>query len=447
MGAPACAIVHQYDRHALPIMVADVRFRGQATDFLFCQEQQADDGRVSIASSGEVVAADAAPSSCPSYRQCWTHAALQRGEPPIDRPYEPEATPTSASKAAASTPPLTPMAASTTASATPVPGPLSLLPHVIYINLNHRQDRRVSMEVALAAAGWPADRVHRLTATRNATHGHVGCIDSHHRAVQAAIAAGWPSVLVLEDDFVFRQPATAATRVAEFLAWAADAGDDWSVVLASGIRRDLEPQQRVACPMRKRGRREGGGGIRGEGDDGDDGDLLVMSMNSGVGGGVGYSSGGVAAALARHRWAEVHEGEDGCSATSPPPPPLRYAVNYQTTAGYLLSAAYLPVAAAAWADAADSISAAPERHAWFSLDQYWKVLQGPHGWYRFDPLLGDQAASFSDITHALADYTSVGSMGVWEEVRRRLEAGENPSFSFAADKQDYGEVGGGEGGV
>jgi hypothetical protein len=71
--------------------------------------------------------------------------------------------------------------------------------HIIYINLEHRTDRKQQIELELSRF---KGSVERLNATPHAIGG-IGCSMSHIRALQRAKQAGWPHVLILEDDAMF----------------------------------------------------------------------------------------------------------------------------------------------------------------------------------------------------------------------------------------------------
>ena len=83
-----------------------------------------------------------------------------------------------------------------------------MLPHpttpTVYINLEHRADRRVQIEHELRQV-WGLTQVVRLPATRRQP-GFEGCTESHIRALQ--LLRAWPDVQpddwvqVFEDDFV-----------------------------------------------------------------------------------------------------------------------------------------------------------------------------------------------------------------------------------------------------
>ena len=73
---------------------------------------------------------------------------------------------------------------------------------LIYINLDHRTDRRNEMEAELKRVGFPSAKVYRMSAIRD-NYGPVGCNLSHAAALRLAYYKGWSNVLILEDDFNF----------------------------------------------------------------------------------------------------------------------------------------------------------------------------------------------------------------------------------------------------
>ena len=270
-----------------------------------------------------------------------------------------------------------------TASAAP---PAAAFPHAVYINLDHRTDRRAAVEQQLAAAGWPPNRVHRLSATANKTHGMVGCNWSQLRAVRLAIAEGWPAVVIFEDDIVFRDPTSVPRVLAAWAAWTEAARQPWNVVLLSGIRREFAPETVVAPPPAR-----------------------------------------VA----------------GRPPEQPPltvrPPPLRRVRNTQTAAAYLVSQRYLPTLEANFAEAATVLAARPELHASHSADQHWKKLQAADEWLHFEPMLADQGVGHSDIVGARVDHAA--AFAAFETVRRAAEAGVRLRTGKPSEETLYDAVG------
>ena len=68
---------------------------------------------------------------------------------------------------------------------------------VVYINLEHRTDRKAEIEKELEII--PTEKVLRFNAIAD-SNGSFGCSKSHIAVLELAIEHGWSSVLVLEDD-------------------------------------------------------------------------------------------------------------------------------------------------------------------------------------------------------------------------------------------------------
>jgi len=68
---------------------------------------------------------------------------------------------------------------------------------VVYINLEHRTDRRAEIESELSR--FPPEKVQRFNAIKH-ERGAAGCTKSHIAVLEMAIAEGWSNYLVVEDD-------------------------------------------------------------------------------------------------------------------------------------------------------------------------------------------------------------------------------------------------------
>jgi GR25 family glycosyltransferase involved in LPS biosynthesis len=66
--------------------------------------------------------------------------------------------------------------------------------HVVYINLEHRKDRREQIEKELTIFG---DKIQRFDAIYEPERGHLGCSKSHAAAMELAIQFGWKNVLIV----------------------------------------------------------------------------------------------------------------------------------------------------------------------------------------------------------------------------------------------------------
>jgi hypothetical protein len=80
--------------------------------------------------------------------------------------------------------------------------------HVVYINLDHRTDRRAQI-IATLAPHFPPEKVTRFSAVRRDC-GILGCVESHIAVLEMAKEKGWKNVLVLEDDAVWDTDFTTA---------------------------------------------------------------------------------------------------------------------------------------------------------------------------------------------------------------------------------------------
>jgi len=71
---------------------------------------------------------------------------------------------------------------------------------VLYINLEHRTDRKVHILHELRAL--PIENIHRIDAIPM-DNGALGCGLSHIKALEYALQHAWNMVLIVEDDFTF----------------------------------------------------------------------------------------------------------------------------------------------------------------------------------------------------------------------------------------------------
>jgi len=70
---------------------------------------------------------------------------------------------------------------------------------VIYINLDHRTDRKDIMAKFFENAKIPLEKVIRFSAINN-IRGKLGCVSSHMEVIKLAKHNGWKNTLILEDD-------------------------------------------------------------------------------------------------------------------------------------------------------------------------------------------------------------------------------------------------------
>lgn len=70
---------------------------------------------------------------------------------------------------------------------------------IVYINLDHREDRREIMKKFFNEGQIPEDKIVRFSAIKT-YKGYVGCLKSHTAVLQMAKNNKWKNVLILEDD-------------------------------------------------------------------------------------------------------------------------------------------------------------------------------------------------------------------------------------------------------
>lgn len=75
---------------------------------------------------------------------------------------------------------------------------------VIYINLDHRTDRRAQIETELQKY-FPSEKILRFSAIKDTSHGGIGCTKSHIAVLKMAMDNGWKNYLVVEDDAIWNK--------------------------------------------------------------------------------------------------------------------------------------------------------------------------------------------------------------------------------------------------
>ena len=72
---------------------------------------------------------------------------------------------------------------------------------VVYINLEHRTDRKEQIESELQKY-FPIEKIQRFNAIKH-QHGGIGCTQSHIAILEMAIKENWSNYLVVEDDAIW----------------------------------------------------------------------------------------------------------------------------------------------------------------------------------------------------------------------------------------------------
>jgi len=111
---------------------------------------------------------------------------------------------------------------------------------VVYINLEHRTDRREQVESELLKF-FPAEKIVRFNATYH-PKGYIGCADSHAKVLEMAIKNGWGNCLVLEDDAIWTDGVTEGHSLLEKLL-----KNKWDVITLSIAHATYTDEYRLMC--------------------------------------------------------------------------------------------------------------------------------------------------------------------------------------------------------
>jgi GR25 family glycosyltransferase involved in LPS biosynthesis len=99
--------------------------------------------------------------------------------------------------------------------------------NILYINLEHRKDRKIQIEQELNKMNWKGQR---MSAIKNDIGG-LGCSASHIQCLEIAISNKWNHVLICEDDISFLNPALLQHQLNGFLS---NKEREWDVLLIAG---------------------------------------------------------------------------------------------------------------------------------------------------------------------------------------------------------------------
>jgi glycosyl transferase family 25 len=100
---------------------------------------------------------------------------------------------------------------------------------IIYINLDHRDDRRVIMSKFFEEGQIPLEKVIRFSAIKRSS-GALGCVESHMEVLNLANRENWKNILILEDDLEWSEDFKGNYKKLEDLVNL----PDWDVILLTG---------------------------------------------------------------------------------------------------------------------------------------------------------------------------------------------------------------------
>lgn len=106
----------------------------------------------------------------------------------------------------------------------------------VYINLDHREDRRQIMQRFFQTAGIPSEKVERFSAIRH-KHGIIGCAMGHIEILKKAKREGWKNVLILEDDLKWVDSPDSYTKLETLIQQT----PNWDVCMLTGLYMESTP--------------------------------------------------------------------------------------------------------------------------------------------------------------------------------------------------------------
>ena len=115
--------------------------------------------------------------------------------------------------------------------------PLSAFDGVVYINLDHREDRKLTFLKEMERLN--VKKLYRLPAHYDPLNGLKGCLISHIKALDFMEKKGWKRGLNLEDDCFFIKDLTVLkTQIWDFFQLV---DEDWDAFLLGGLYWDKKP--------------------------------------------------------------------------------------------------------------------------------------------------------------------------------------------------------------
>jgi GR25 family glycosyltransferase involved in LPS biosynthesis len=104
----------------------------------------------------------------------------------------------------------------------------------IYINLDHRQDRRDIMSKFFEEGQIPLEKVVRFPGIKR-SNGALGALESHTEVLKLAKKEGWKNILILEDDMEWIAFKEEYSKLEELTKL-----PDWNVILLVGWYHEYE---------------------------------------------------------------------------------------------------------------------------------------------------------------------------------------------------------------
>lgn len=192
---------------------------------------------------------------------------------------------------------------------------------IVYINLEHRIDRKKQIKKELDLLGC---KYIRMNAIKN-DNGGLGCVRSHIKCLEYAKQENLSNIFILEDDFVFIENKKIINNRLKTALFKLK--NNWDIIMLSG-----------------------------------------------------------------HGKEEITDIDI-----------LNKITNGQTASGYIVNSHYYDKLLEIYRESEKHLANGDDYEIW-ALDQNWKKLQEKDRWYIFNPRLGQQKESYSDIEKEVVNY-------------------------------------------
>lgn len=106
----------------------------------------------------------------------------------------------------------------------------------VYINLEHRKDRKENMETFFKQGKVPDEKVQRINAFYTPHNGLIGCAKGHISALELAKANNWKAVLITEDDLEWVNFEESYPKLEELVST-----NTWDVCMLTGLYAKVDP--------------------------------------------------------------------------------------------------------------------------------------------------------------------------------------------------------------
>lgn len=109
---------------------------------------------------------------------------------------------------------------------------------IYYINLDHRDDRKIGFLEEMNKIDYPEDNIVRIPGVYKKGQGSLGCSLSHLKALETFVQSGYETCIILEDDFGFSE---TKEHVEKSITQLFESGVEFDVCMLACWDQEVEP--------------------------------------------------------------------------------------------------------------------------------------------------------------------------------------------------------------